>query len=395
MFTLKPRKDGFRLLFPKEFIPEEINRKYSDILKSAKSFYTKPIDFLNETIRSIDVLGITNATYAQQQTTKGTPTRFANRKAENAFQGASTDVFYRSVANPLSLIDKTLNVTFRHTLGYLNYFLLIETFLYNYSRDTKGIPNLDYNFRVDIMNENGAIYSSLILEHPLIDGIDMLTFDNSQPIAQNETFKCVFKYSNFKYQFIEVDGLTTQVDLDSYLEEIAPEYPLFGKGVENKNPNRIPSFKSSSPVGTIPGNIPYEDRWMSPSTEGQIIYEDEGGVLQDIVHHEKVDTDKTYQKSNGGFTPPNNEKSDSFISMLATERMERTNGLNENEKFNLYPYPKDYKEGKVEMSSFDITSEKDHSDTKITSNGEPTDEYGLHSEWPQWEDKDFVKFRNK
>ena len=40
MFTLKSRKDGFRLLLPKEFLCEEIVDKYAQILQNQKSLYS-------------------------------------------------------------------------------------------------------------------------------------------------------------------------------------------------------------------------------------------------------------------------------------------------------------------------------------------------------------------
>jgi hypothetical protein len=43
----------------------------------------------------------------------------------------------------------------------------------------------------------------LVLQHPIINGIDMLSFDYTQPIAQSQTFQVVFKYSNFDYQFVQ------------------------------------------------------------------------------------------------------------------------------------------------------------------------------------------------
>ena len=34
--------------------------------------------------------------------------------------------------------------------------------------------------------------------------MDMLDLDMSQPIAQSQTFKIEFKYSNFDFEFIEI-----------------------------------------------------------------------------------------------------------------------------------------------------------------------------------------------
>lgn len=209
MLSLKGRQDNWRLLFDKDFIPDEITEKYTKVLNMRKSFITQPVDFINETIQKVQVLGFSNATFAQQQTTRNTPTRNADRIAENNFQGSYDDVQYRAVTSPISIIDKTLNVQFRMSQGYLNYFILFESFFYKYCRDTDN-GQLDTHFNIDIYNEFGEIYARIVLCKPVIDAMDMLDLDFTQPVAQSQTFQVTFKYSNIDFQFIETDTFTGQ-----------------------------------------------------------------------------------------------------------------------------------------------------------------------------------------
>lgn len=206
MFTLRGRKDGFRFLLPQDYIVDEINEKYAQILQEQKSFYTKPIDFVNETIKGIQILGFSEATVLQNQTAKGNNirTQTLDRTSQNRFQHTAAEQAYRSEKNPLSLIDKTLNVTFRHTLGFLNYFMLFENFWYLYARDTQ-YKDIHQTFNIDLIDSHGRAYSRIVLYDPFIHSIDMLNLDYSQPIAQSETFTIVFKYSNIDYQFLEVN----------------------------------------------------------------------------------------------------------------------------------------------------------------------------------------------
>jgi hypothetical protein len=205
MFGLKGRQDGFRLLLPKDFLCQEIEEKYAKILRAKKSFYMRPIDFLNETIQKVQVLGFTNATVQQKQS--GTGVQFMrmteDRTKQNEFMFPSTDYNYRSPNSPLDLIDKTLNIEFRHTLGYMNYFMLYENFWYQFARD-KTYKELPHNFNIDILNENGSIFAKIVLESPLVNGMDMLDFDYTQPIANSQTFKVEFKFSNIHFDFIEI-----------------------------------------------------------------------------------------------------------------------------------------------------------------------------------------------
>lgn len=212
MFGLKGRQDGFRLLLPKEFLVPEVEAKYAGILKEKLGYFDSPIDFLNETIQKVNVLGFQDGTMTQDQPVKGAePTMKQNRIKQNQFQYAGSQFNYRSGVPPIQLTDKTFNITFRHTLGYLNYFMLFENFWYQFSRDM-NYEDLPQRFTIDLYNELGSIYSRVSLFYPMINSMDMLEFDYTQPIAQSQTFTIEFKYSNFDFEFISIDELTTEFD---------------------------------------------------------------------------------------------------------------------------------------------------------------------------------------
>lgn len=205
MISLKSRQDGFRLLFPKEFLLNEITEKYSPIIKERRGYYMRPIDFLNETIQSVDVLGFNNAVVEQNQPPKGNGPirRDVGDKPSLHFNMPDAPFNYRSAVSPISLTDQTLNINFRHTLGFLNYFMLFENFWNWYARETKYSEIIQY-FNIDILNEKGCVYSRVVLEHPMLNSMDMLSFNYTQPVAQSQTFKVEFKYSNFDYQFLDI-----------------------------------------------------------------------------------------------------------------------------------------------------------------------------------------------
>jgi len=212
MFGLKGRQDGFRLLLPKEFLVPEVEEKYAGILKEKLGYFDSPIDFLNETIQKVNVLGFQDGTMTQDQPVKGAePTMKQNRIKQNQFQYAGSQFNYRSGVPPIQLTDKTFNITFRHTLGYLNYFMLFENFWYQFSRDM-NYEDLPQRFTIDLFNELGSIYSRVSLFYPMINSMDMLEFDYTQPVAQSQTFTIEFKYSNFDFEFISIDELTNEFD---------------------------------------------------------------------------------------------------------------------------------------------------------------------------------------
>lgn len=237
MFTLPPKKDGFRFLLPKELIPEEIEEKYTKILVDAKSFITKPIDFLNETIQKVQVLGIQSGTIEQQQT----DSRSYIRLPKNVYgiQGGSSPHMYRNANSPLALIDKTINIDFRHTLGYVNYFMMFESFWYMFARDYNYFKDLDFKFTIDLLNDRGSIYSRIVLSQPLMDGMDMLDFDFTQPLGQGSTFRCIFKYSDIDYEFLQGDTDLTYKEEDiPYREKI--DKATLDKLKQDQSYNRYP-----------------------------------------------------------------------------------------------------------------------------------------------------------
>ncbi len=198
MLSLKSRKDAFRIILPNEFIPKEINEKYTKVLVDSHSFIVKPIDFINESIQSVAVFGFNDMTMNQEQLRY-----YQNSKSSMPLGNANFN--YRSFTNPEQLLDKTLTLTFRHTLGYLNYFILMETAFKQYHRDT-DYDSLPDAFFLDMLNENGAVYARVKLSNPMIDGMDMLNLTYSSPVAESDTFNVIFKYTDYEYLFITEDA---------------------------------------------------------------------------------------------------------------------------------------------------------------------------------------------
>ena len=81
--------------------------------------------------------------------------------------------------------------------------MIFENFWWLYSRD-KQYADMRLEFTVDLLDNNEKVYSRIVIKDPIIDGIDMLDFDYTQPVAESGTFNVIFKYSNIDYQFIDV-----------------------------------------------------------------------------------------------------------------------------------------------------------------------------------------------
>jgi len=216
MFTLRSRQDGFKCTLPKEFIPQEIEEKYAKLITSAKSFVSTPIEFLNETIQGVDILGFTQAAAIQQQHGIGSMATSPNTIQNNLFLHGASDVAYRAEMNPLNLIDKTLRITFKHVLGFTNYFMLLESFWIMYRRDTSYSQMPGY-ISIDLFDEIGSTISRILIYDPIIDGMDMLSLNYTNPVAASQTFNVEIKYSNISFEFINQERLKS---IDEYRDEV-------------------------------------------------------------------------------------------------------------------------------------------------------------------------------
>ena len=79
--------------------------------------------------------------------------------------------------------------------------MIFENFWYMYSRDL-SYDEMMHDLYVDIFNEIGEIYCKIHIIDPIINGMDMLDFDYTQPIAASGSFKLEFKYSNLEFNFL-------------------------------------------------------------------------------------------------------------------------------------------------------------------------------------------------
>lgn len=203
MLSLSPRYDLFKFLLPLDFLPKEIEEKYYKILNRNASVIQKPIDYLNESIQSINIPGISELNISQEQHS------FNDIKRSNKTLGKINvepkhEVTYQSSENPLAKINKEFKITFRLNQGLYNYFMLYETIFYRYLKPIG--EQQDELFMIDLLDETGKITSRIKLLDVFIDGIEGLDFTYSKVDRQVDTFDVTFKFNNIDFVFIEQDN---------------------------------------------------------------------------------------------------------------------------------------------------------------------------------------------
>ncbi len=197
--SLNPRFDTFRFAFPKELIPDEIYEKWYNLLnKYDKNVIREPIDIINESIQGIELKGLGDSTVEQAQNYRNP---HINRIEP------SSNVVYRSSKNPVSLIPNELTVTFRHTQGFYNYFLLFETWFYHYAKENRTDGFTPF-LTLEIVDEMGEVVNHITFSYPVFDSIDALNLSYDKIERSFTTFTCTFKYSNIDFELGPQDTKT-------------------------------------------------------------------------------------------------------------------------------------------------------------------------------------------
>lgn len=162
MAFLSGKNNNFRFKFPKVFIPEDLEKKYSPILNRIPgNMCTTVIDFLNYSIKSVD-LQVNPAEYEPiTQTDRGTP------------YGRMS----RSDTYPDFLWRKDMTITFQLDSAYMIWCILTELFLHYYcDTQDKYIPAAP---GMEILDAYDKVLYRITFDNLLYTGVSGLEFDFS------------------------------------------------------------------------------------------------------------------------------------------------------------------------------------------------------------------------
>lgn len=202
--SLSPRYDLFKLSLPKDFLPESVIEKYSELLSYTPGVITNPVDYLNESIKGVRIPGISSLVTEQIQHEYNQIKRnnIGSTGLGRINVEPSHSMVYKSTGNPLEKIEKEFKVIFRMNQGLYNYFMLYETIFNYYNKDIDKInPSIIY---MEILDETGTIRGRIIFKNVHIDGIEGLDFSYDKTIRDEGTFEVTFKYNNIDFEFIPI-----------------------------------------------------------------------------------------------------------------------------------------------------------------------------------------------
>ena len=199
MFSLSPRYDLVRFYLPKTFLPKHIEEKYTALLNKENATLTTAIDYLNESIQSITMPGISDLTIQQMQHGSNdiNTKKFVNKKINVE---PSHEMSYIAPGNPLEKIEKEFKVTFRANQGLINYFMLYETAFHYICKGTNS--DCEPVMYIEILDEKGTILSRVKYMDVHMDGIDGREFNYSKIEREFDTFEVTFKFNNIDFDYL-------------------------------------------------------------------------------------------------------------------------------------------------------------------------------------------------
>ena len=181
---LNSRNNLYNFKLPRNFIPKEVADQYKKYLNRIPgSIITEPIDYVNYSIQGINLPGASFDPVTQ---------------APND----GTIVYHRGAMPLQNLIEREFTITMQLLDGFINYFIMMDTMLYYYAKETR--PEYTDDLKLQIMDAEGIHVISAVFHQPIMNSISELDLNMSQNVAEFNTFTCNFKYNKFALK-LEID----------------------------------------------------------------------------------------------------------------------------------------------------------------------------------------------
>ena len=172
---LNSRNNLYDFRFPRNFIPQEVADKYRKYLqKIPGSLLAEPVDFINYAIQGISVPGIAFDPVTQED-------------------NDGTVRYHRGAVPIQNTIERQFTVTMQLLDGFINYWIMQDTLLYYYARQTKQPYTDDLTLR--ILDAEGASVAYLRFERPIMNSLNELNLNMSDNVAEFNTFEVTFYYN--------------------------------------------------------------------------------------------------------------------------------------------------------------------------------------------------------
>lgn len=201
MLSLPPRFDQFRFMIPKEFIPKVVRDKYDAIIAKNANVFANSMDYLNESIRGVQLPGIENLIVEQQQVSHNIMSNDGKLNGKINIEPHHTNSTM-GTGNIISKIANTFTVTFRQNQGLYNYFMIYESIFHRYVKPELYGQQTNDVFDIVFLDEHALPVSRMLIMQPEFNGIEGLEFSYDKVERQSETFTVTFTFNNIDFDML-------------------------------------------------------------------------------------------------------------------------------------------------------------------------------------------------
>lgn len=183
------RNNNFYIALPKTFFPDYIVDRYQPFINAITNIHPNLHDFINHHILKMTIPNINYEPVEQGATIPP----FRN-------VAGAEKIKFRDATNFNDLVDKNFTITMNVIDGYLNYWVMLETFLYWYSFSNTTQHPLDLT--VLILDNNGYPLFKVEFQKCLFTGLSEFELDYTSPTDDLKTFDLSFSFNRFEMSFI-------------------------------------------------------------------------------------------------------------------------------------------------------------------------------------------------
>lgn len=192
MLQPNPAANSYSFALPNDFFIPSICEKYNAFLRNLGGTFINVQDLINESVQSIGLPGFS----------------FEPTENQTQSQGLNSYVLTPPNSSLYEILDtKELSVSFRLADGYLNYYCLLEHFLFKFMSNrhvNDGFDNpaepkeerkMYCNLPVTLLMLNGYPLFTCTYLNCIMCGIDRLDLTFSQQMIDFKDFKIVFRFT--------------------------------------------------------------------------------------------------------------------------------------------------------------------------------------------------------
>lgn len=185
---LNSKNNQYVFRFPKGFIYPDLEEKYNFYLKRIPTPFESITDYVNHTIQSVTFPSVSSEV-VEQYVGRQIDTDTRRGLTKNPQQWRESVDFEKA-------ISKEFTINFKLADGYLNYWVLYETYIkyLEYTNMEDYMPDLNLAY----LDRDGYELLKILYRQPLISNISELEMNYAATAMEFRTFSMGIKYNIFE-----------------------------------------------------------------------------------------------------------------------------------------------------------------------------------------------------